>query len=373
MGAALPPLRAHFQLSATSGGSLVSAYNIGALVATVVCGSSERKTRPRTAITGLLALYALGCLGAGVAPSWTFFVLCAIIIGFGYGGLVLYLNTAFAQGFGARNVLMLNLLNAVFGFGAILGPLLVGLLARVDVRLVLFGAAVLAVPCWLARGCGQLISPATTQPAADEQPAGRGPFSAAAVRLVLPFTLVGFLYAGLETATGGWESTHLTWTGWSMAAAAQLTSLYWAGLTVGRVFISILAARVAPATIIRAGLAVAAVALVLAVVPHVGAVAYCLAGLALAPVLPTLLAWMATVVPSAQSANAVVLTACMAANAGYPSLVGVVADQHSPARIPLLLAGFALAGLLAAVVLARLRQHTASEPGLVEVGVPAEN
>jgi fucose permease len=173
------------------------------------------------------------------------------------------------------------------------------------------------------------------------------------VARLLPFALVGFLYSGLETAIGAWESTYLAWSGRRAAAATALTALYWAGLAAGRIFPPMLTARVRPAVIIVSGFAVTACAVALAVIPAASVFSFPVAGFALAPVLPALLAWMATIADSPQSANAIVLTACMAANAGYPAVVGLVADQHSPVRIPLALTGLAMASLLAARWLAR--------------------
>jgi len=362
IGAALPALRELYGLGATGGSGLVTAYNIGALAAIVLCGMLERVVRTRVAITVLWVLFAAGCAAAAFAPQWPAFVACLVVAGFGYGGLVLYLNTAFATGFGRRSVLMLNLLNAVFGAGAITGPLVAGTVAGADVRLVLLGIAVFAVPGWLARGCGGSAAPKTG--------GERKPFTASAVRVVLPFALIGFLYSGLETAIGTWESTHLVWTGWSVALAAQLTALFWLGMTLGRSVIPLLTSKVAPMRVVLVGLVVAAAALCSATVPDVAPIGYAIAGIAMAPVLPTMLAWMATIVPSPQSANAIVLTACMAANAVHPAVIAEAADREKPVLIPMVLTGFALACLLAAFAATRQRRAVApaSEPAATTTG-----
>lgn len=361
IGAAIPSLRGLYELDGTAGSGLVTAYNIGAVAAIVLCGLAERVLRASTAICWLLVLFITGCAAAAFAPTWPMIMTCLALAGFGYGGLVLYLNTAFATGFGRHSVLMLNLLNAVFGAGAITGPLVAGALAGSDVRLMFLGVAVLAVPGWLARGCGDMVVPRPSE--------GRNPFTPRALRAVLPFALIGFLYSGLEAATGTWESTHLVWTGWSIALAAQLTALFWLGMTLGRSVIPLLTKRVAPMRVVLAGLVVASMALFASAVPGFAPAGYALAGIAMAPVLPTLLAWMATIVPSPQSANAVVLTACMAANAVHPALIGAAATQDKPVLIPMMLTGFALTCLLATFVATRRTRVPVQEA--VSAGITA--
>jgi fucose permease len=350
LGATLPALRELYGLGTAGGSGLVTAYNVGALTAIVGFGFAERFVRARIAISVLWLLFVAGCAAAAFAPQWPVFVACLVVAGFGYGGLVLYLNTAFATGFGRRNVLMVNLLNAVFGAGAITGPLVAG--AVTDVRVVLLGIAVLAVPCLLARTCGNPV-----QPTGEGAPSGPREWKA-----VLPFALIGFLYSGLETAIGTWESTHLVWTGWSVALAAQLTALFWLGMTLGRSVIPLLTTKVAPIRIVLVGLVVASAALFAATVPAVAPAGYAVAGVAMAPVLPTMLAWMATIVPSAQSANAVVLTACMAANAVHPVVIAAAATRDKPVLIPLVLTGFALACLVAAFAATRPRRAVTATP-----------
>jgi FHS family glucose/mannose:H+ symporter-like MFS transporter len=342
LGAVLPALRVQYGLALGGGSGAVSAYNLGALAAIVVCGAGERVLRPRPTIVALLTMFALGCGGAGSAPQWPLFVGCLALAGCGFGGLVLYLNTAFAKGFGERSVLMLNLLNASFGVGAFLGPVIVGMIAGTNVRLMLLAVGVIAVFCWPVQYCGMLLP----SPKIDKE--RRNPFTVDALSCVAPFALVGFLYAGLETSIGAWESTHLVWIGWPIAAAAELTALYWAGLSLGRFVIPAVVGMTAPWKIVVVALVAATTLLVAAVLPNIAPFAYAAAGFALGPVLPTTLAWMATTVPAAQSANAIVLTACMAANAAYPAVVGTFATANTPTLIPLFLTGAAAACLLAA-------------------------
>src|SRR4051812_34458368 len=73
LGAALPSLRLHFELSKDTGGGLVSLYNLGALVAILLCGLVNRKFSQTIAMRALLAAFVTGAMIMGFAGSWTVF------------------------------------------------------------------------------------------------------------------------------------------------------------------------------------------------------------------------------------------------------------------------------------------------------------
>jgi FHS family glucose/mannose:H+ symporter-like MFS transporter len=349
LGAALPFLRDRFGLGPGDVGAVISAYNVGALVAIVGCGVTERFLRPRPTMVVAHAAFVVGCAGMTLAPAWPAMVASSAVAGLGYGGLVLHLNTAFARGFGSRSVLMVNLLNAAFGAGAVLGPVLTSAVTQLGVRLPLLVGLMLATLAWPATQCILLPPPRPVTP-------GRTGLRTALLA-VLPFAAIGFLYAGLETSIGAWESTHLTWTGSAPGTAARLTALFWAALAIGRIVIPAALPRWRPPVLVCAGLMVATAALALTTQPDLAIAGYTIAGLALAPVLPTTLAWMASTTTRAQLANSIVLTSCMLANAIHPAIVGALADATAPSHIPITLTAFAALGLLAALGTARLRRH----------------
>lgn len=355
LGAALPFLRERYDIGVAASGFAIVAFNVGALFSTLGCGLADRRLPPRPTVLGLLVLFAGGLGGAGVAPSWALFVTAIIIAGFGYGGIALYLNTTFASAFGKHNVLMINLLQAAFGIGAIIGPLATAATAAVDVRWTLVAIAVVTACCWAAAGCC----------AARRREPGTGSGAGwSSIRTVLavsaPFVIVGVCYNGLETAVGAWASTHLTWSGMDPDAAARSTALFWAGLTAGRVIIPLAAKNLHPALLIRTSLAVSVAMFSLAASGSAPVLCYAAAGFALGPVLPTTLAWLGTVTHRAQLANSILLTGCMAANVTHPWLVGASADPAAPWSIPAVLTGFAALALFASLATTAFRSRRRS-------------
>ncbi|OXM48863.1 MFS transporter [Amycolatopsis alba] len=329
LGAALPAVTERFARAADSGGLLVSLYNAGALVAIVACGVGKRSVAPRGELAVMIGLFAAGCAGAGLAPSWPVLLISATVAGCGYGGAVLHVNTAFARGSGHRAVLLLNLVNATFGLGAVAGPFVVGLLP--DARTVFLGVGVLALLSLPACRC------AVRESGVRE---GKPAFAT-----LTPFLVLAFCYAGLETGIGAWAATHLTWTGLSPAAAAQWVSLYWLGITAGR-FVVPLFAR-GPRRIVGWCLLAATAATAVAMWAVAAPYAYVAAGFALAAVFPTVIAWLATLLSAVRQANAMLLVAEMAGSVTHPLLIGWIATGTRPAAVPLTIAVLGVLALAA--------------------------
>ncbi|GAA3039406.1 MFS transporter [Actinokineospora globicatena] len=335
-GAALPWLRVEYGLGPIGGEEVISAYNLGALVAILGCGLLSRRLRPRPVLAGSLIALCGGLVAAALAPTWGSLLVSAVVAGVGFGGAVLLLNTAYASG--PRGVVLVNLANAMFGVGAIAAPLLV---AATDLPVVLLSIA----------GTALVALPVVAGPLGVHAPTP--PVDRATVVLIAPFAVIGFLYAGVETSAGAWVSTHLTWTGTAPDTAARMTALFWAGLAVGRVLVPLVARR--PEVIVPVSFAVATAGLLVATNPALAAVGYALAGLGLAPIIPTALVWLARLTPHAHLAGSALLTSSMLGNVIHPVLVGTLTTRDHPATIPLAIATYAALGLITALWTARHR------------------
>ncbi|MDL2345947.1 MFS transporter, partial [Deinococcus sp. MIMF12] len=153
----------------------------------------------------------------------------ALVGGVGLGAVSAAINAAYAS-IGTRAA---NLVNAVFGVGSILAPLLVlglGGLSLAWPFVVVAGLSLLTVVATRIWGV-----PGLRPPTAGTQAARPGP-------LLGLFALMLGLYVGMEVGFGAWLARHLGSVGF--AAPALILSGYWGGLTLGRVLTGLAGGRV---------------------------------------------------------------------------------------------------------------------------------
>jgi fucose permease len=343
-GPALPELRAAFGVGGAGAALALSAHFAGAIAGITCWGLVQRRLPPRTLLGAATALLAAGAVGIAFAPAWPLVLAAAFGLGTGFGVIVVAINVVFAEAFGERTAAMLNLLGACFGAGAVLGPLAIA--AAGGYRGPFCAGALLA-------GSALALLRDLPRSAAPPEPAEGPPPQA----LVGGFVVLLLLYVGTESGVGGWVATSLRANGADAAAAASWSAAYWAAITGGRLLAIPLALRIAPPVLAAGSLLVATGGLALAHVPALAPYGYILAGLALGPVFPTVLAWLAEAAPGARGSTAMVFAAAQIGGVVLPAAIGRLVDASSPAVIPTAALGVALACLAATLA---LRRHAAA-------------
>jgi fucose permease len=338
-GPAIPELRAAYGVGGGGSALVLSAHFAGAMTGIGWWGL-DRRPSPWTWLVTATVLLGAGGAGIALAPAWPLVLAAAFGLGVGFGVVVVEINVLFAEGFGSRATAMLNLLGACFGAGAVLGPLAVA--AGGGYRAPFCAGALLAV---VALALAHDL-PRTARPRAsgwERPPSG----------LVGGFVVLCALYVGVESGVGGWETTSLRAAGAGQAAAASWTAGFWAAITAGRLLAIPLALRV-PAPLLAAGsLLLAAAGLALAHLPALAPFAYTLTGLALGPVFPTVLAWLAQAAPGSRGSTAMVFAAAQVGGVVLPVAMGRLVDAGSPSVIPTTVLVVALACLGATLLLRR--------------------
>jgi len=342
-GPLLGYLSHRFGISLAIAGGTLSAHFLGALVGVLVSMRALQSVPSRSFMLGALSLLGLGCVGVALAPSWGTFLGAVLVIGVGFGALDIGCNQIVAHSEGAGRTAVLNVLNGAFGFGAVAGPLLVSTVGRTHLSLLYGGAAAVAVgvlPLVAAGISGRL--PFTARPTPTRSSA-----------LVGMFMVAFALYVGIETGTGGWMPSHLESIGLQSLAAATLTSGFWLALAVGRLLAGFLPARVPEPITVVAGTAVAALALLMALNHAAAPVAYIVAGLAIAPIFPTGIVWLAKLRPGDARATSWLFPASMVGGAIIPGGIGAVIARFGIAWTPAVLSLVAVCCLIAFLVTAR--------------------
>lgn len=148
----------------------------------------------------------------------------AFPIGFGDGILNFQCNNLLGELHPKRRIILLNWANATFGLGALTTPILsIFLPWRVSFLLVSALALSSILLAWNAPSVWNYA------PNRDIMP----------WKQASPFWLVILLYVGLESSLGTWSGTYLRSVGWSNIQSSAMLSIYWVGLTLGRLNLGI--------------------------------------------------------------------------------------------------------------------------------------
>ena len=344
-GPALPFIQQKFGVSGEGVALVASVHFLGSAVAPLLTGVAlSRFSTRRLANTGILTLL-LGVILVALAHNWTLALLGALTGGLGLGVVSAVLNTAYAS-LGTRPS---NAVNAVFGLGSLISPLIVLGTAPTS----------LSVPFLVIAALALLTLIAITRwnvPEVPREPTSSGPPVRTPVLPVLLFSVLLCTYVALEVGFGAWIAAHLGSLGW--AKPALITSAYWAGLTVGRILTRLWGQRFPARQVVLTAAATATLAALLATfAPALAAPAYVLAGLAAGPIFPTALVWLTQELPS--RLVPFLLVSGSVGGVISPALIGWMHSQGGPAAIPATL--LVLAVLLLSVILltTRVTRHSA--------------
>lgn len=330
-GPLLEHLTRRFAVTLPVAGSTISIHFAGALVGVLVAMRSMEMLPARATVIAATAVVVGGCVGIALAPSWPAFAAAVFLVGLGFGALVIGLNQAVAYSEGARRAALLNGLNGLYSAGAVAGPLLVSVLAKGHFSAMFLGAAALTA-CLIAPGAG--IS-------------GRLPVAAGTPgrpsRLVLVFVAAFVLYVAIENGIAGWMTSHLESTGLGSPAAAAFTSGFWLALAAGRFLITAVPPSVSEATIVLSASLVATLALVAASTGVRAPWAYVVAGLAMAPIFPTGVVWLARLYQGDARATSWLFPAAELGGVVGPGAIGLVIAGFGVRWTPTVLAAVAVA------------------------------
>ncbi|NYV75578.1 sugar MFS transporter [Streptomyces sp. UH6] len=350
-GPAIPAFRDRFGLSPGAAGLGLSAHFVGGVAGVLLFDRLFGRIGNRRILGSSYLLMAVGAAGFALAPSWPAGLAAALLAGLGFGGIDYGLNQLFAVGFGHRSTAMLNILNAHFGVGAILGPALVGLAGADRYPAVFVGFALANLPLLL---CLKGVRDQAPPPAADDGRGQRAPVVARSLGSVLAvFVALYVLHVGIEAGVGGWEPTHLETVGYGAGVAATATSVYWLMMTVGRFLVAPIALRFSPQAVITVSCAGMTVCLVLASVPALAPYAYAGVGLFIAPIFPTGLPWLHKAAPRARRAGALVIAASMGGGIVAGPALGKAIEWSGVRVVPLLLGAVSALCLAATLWLVR--------------------
>lgn len=357
-GPAFAALQARHGIDVNQVGTSVGAQFFGGFVGVLVSGVLLARLGYRRSMIAAALLLAAGSGVVAGAPSWPMVISGAVLGGIGYGVSVVLYNFLFARAFAPGGTAAVNLINGMFGVGAIAMPGFVGLVTAALVAgdldriaqvppLVFGGAATVALLVALLALRIPWLPPRRRVKSGSSRPATA---NAGVLGIAALFSALLFLYVASEVSTTSWAPTHLA-ERVGVARAALVVSVFWVAMTVGRFLAAAFAARWRPGDVVLVAVALALGGIVVAHLPGLAFVGYAIVGLGLAPVFPTAVVWIERRFGERTERVAPWILAIgnLGPVLGTPA-VGVAVAVLGPAAVPSALAGALV--LLAAVVLA---------------------
>ncbi len=354
LGAAWPVMHTELSVDISYAGAVSSVIAVGTISSSLM---SHRLTRRFGAglLTGVSTLVtALAMVGFGLSDSFWQICLLALPFGLGAGAVDAALNNYVALHYSPRHM---NWLHCFWGVGAILGPYIMGHFLTTDVgwqggynivAVIQFGLAIclfVSLPLWRKSSATQESTPS---------PQGQNTVATSlADILTLPgiaLTLITFLaYIGLESSMGVWASSFMVeHKRFDPAVAAELSALFFGGITLGRFISGFVAEKFSDKSLIRIGLMIIAVGLAFLALPSqnlylVGG-GLLIMGLGCAPIYPAII----HATPArfgAQNSQAVIGVQMAGAYTGsllIPPLIGLLTGVLGMSSLTLLLGALLL-------------------------------
>lgn len=340
IGPMLPILAGRWSLTDAQSGSLIFVQFFSSMFGMLASGVSVQRQGYRfTLIVGaLLMASGMALLASG---SWGMGIVSVSILGIGYGLTTPAGNLRTAEINPESSASALNVVNAVWGIGAMSSPFLVAIAQREHhSAYFLYGTGgallVLLVALLLTRFVPDRHAHVESVPGAKSF------WSDSALSLICALF---FVYVGTETSFGAWIATYARRVDSRAHMLATVTpAFYWGALLVGRALAPIALKFHSAVTIARAGLTIALLGGLALIAAHeitfvvIGAV---LAGLGLASIFPIsvslLPGWFG---PSARRASGAIFASGNVGGAVVPWFVGELSTHTAGLRtaflVPLL-------------------------------------
>jgi fucose permease len=331
LGTAWPSMHSYFQVRVDAIGALLLTYTAGYLLASFSSGWVMSRMRVGALLAASCGVTTLSLAGYALAPAWGWMVALGVLAGLGAGAIDAGLNTYAAKRFTPRAI---NWMHASYAAGAALGPLLItrvlmsGLHWQAGYGIVAAAQVALAL-CFASTRNDWQDSPRRRAETAEREQPQAALWETLRAPAVWAGNAVFFVYTGIEAAVGVWAYTLLTELhGVSPMTAGFWVSLYWGGLTAGRLLLGAVAVRHRLDLMLSLCLTgvLMGVGLLWLELPQLGAVSLALIGLAAGPVFPTLIALAPERAGQRHAANAIGfhIAAATLGQSLLPALAGVL-------------------------------------------------
>jgi FHS family Na+ dependent glucose MFS transporter 1 len=332
LGPTLPALAEQTQTTASQISLLFVTRSTGYLLGSLLGGRLYDRVTGHPVMALALLIMGIGMASVPLLPVLGILATVLLVVGVAEGTLDVGGNALLVWVHRSRVGPYMNALHLFFAVGAFLSPIVVAqaILTTGGVKSAYWLLAISALPLafWLL----QLKSP---RHEAVHTSDGR---QAVAVNWRLTGLVMLFmsLYVGAEVGVGGWLSTYAVEMGLADAtSAAFLTSIYWGGFTIGRIFSIPIAVRVRPRVILWTDLIGCIISVgLLVLMPEsrwavrVGAFGV---GLFIASIFPTVITWSERRMTMSGLVTSMFLVGSSIGGICLPWLIGQLIGHYGPA------------------------------------------
>jgi len=352
LGSAWPVIRNDLDAPLGAAGVLSMVIAASTIVSSLASGAVLRRFGTGKVAFVSCALTAAALLGYAWAPSLFWLALFAIPLGLGGGSIDTGLNSYVAAHYKARHM---SWLHCFWGVGATLGPVVMaafisgngewrnGYLTVAGIQFVLVFVLLFSIPLWdkVAKSVRSASEEERPDPGETEEPERdereKKPWQIGGVKLAMAVFL---FYCGIEVSVGLWGSSFLVNVkDLPASTAAQWVSLFFVGITVGRLATGFITFKLNNRSLILYGQLTAlagAVLLVLPLPPIVSLIGFMIVGLGLAPIFPCMLHETPARFGKkhAQSIMGFQMAAAYTGSTFVPPLLGVLATNTTIGILP---------------------------------------
>ena len=366
LGSAWPAIYPEFKMPISYANFVTILISSGTVVASFFSAKLINKfgTGIITAVSTALSAFAL--LGFALSNSILWFCILAIPLGFGAGAIDASLNNYVAVHYKSN---YMSFLHCFYGVGVALSPYVMSFALNQNnnwrlgykiIFLILFAIAVIsfiALPLWTKVNrlteekeseTKQIILPLKTM----------AKMSAVSVSWLMFFSSVA-----LEFTCGIWGCTYLVSAqGLSESFSAKMLTLYYLGMTLGRIVSGLISSKLQPAKTVYVGYVIVATAITILLLPTppvVKGVSLFFIGFGNGPAFPNLI-YLTPIYFGKEVSRSIVGTQMTACNLGIllmPPVFGLIADYVNVKLFPVILAILFLTTLISTITYHKLAKN----------------
>jgi fucose permease len=353
IGPMLSAISLDIQMSYSQAGLVLSGQFLGMLLTVLLGGYLADKYGNKLFLLTGGTILSLGLLGSVFSQTYLTLFVWTIVSGIGFGTYEVGINSLCSDQADSNKGRELNFLHFFFGFGAILGPILVTICLRVfdNWRFVYCIAAIFPIIVSI------MLWPLLIKPKAPEPSIKRKlPYKDS---LIWISCLLIFIYVGIEVSIYGWIPQY--WEKLStqpIIPASLVSTVFWVALTLGRLISGRIVDRMGFSKFI-ATVSFGTLALTLVWTftsyPLIILIIILLIGFLLSGLFPTIIA-SSTSNYAGISGRIVAFLSVFSSLGGFliPSAIGKSADVIGIIKLPLIIFGLTLLLFIVAVVRMKL-------------------